>query len=231
VFDSSEALANGAAEWLCAKALASTGRFAVCCSGGSTPRRMYELLARPDIKSRFPWGRVHWFWGDERFVLHDDPDSNYGMTRAALLSHVDVPAGNIHPVSTSDRSPEQAAAEYERTLKDYYGADDLRPGRPLFDVTFLGIGEDGHTASLFPGHPALDEKRRWALAIVGARPQARITLTYPALDSSGDVVFLAAGSGKRAIVARARAGDHALPAAGIKPVGNLRWFIDRAVAG
>jgi 6-phosphogluconolactonase len=230
IFDDAEALARNAAEWLCALASARDGRFAISCSGGSTPKRLYEVLAAPAMASRFPWERVHWFWGDERFVPHDHPDSNYRMVLEALLSRVAVPAGNIHAVPTAGLSPQEAAAAYERTLKAFYGADALTPARPLFDVTLLGIGEDGHTASLFPGHPALEEKDRWALAVIGAKSEARITLTYPALDSSRDAVFLVTGAGKREPVARARSGDRALPAARIQPVGRLHWFTDRAAA-
>jgi 6-phosphogluconolactonase len=228
IFEDAEALARGAAEWLCGLALAGDRQFAICCSGGSTPKRLYELLAEPATAARFPWKRVHWFWGDERFVPHDHPDSNYRMMRDALLARVAVPESNVHAVPTAGLSPEQAAAAYERTLQEFYGAATLRPARPLFDVTLLGIGEDGHTASLFPGHPALEEETRWALAVIGAKAEARITLTYPALDSSVDAVFLAAGKGKREPVARARCGDRTLPAARIRPVGRLHWFIDRA---
>jgi 6-phosphogluconolactonase len=230
VFENAEALARAAADWLCAKAIASKSRFAVCCSGGSTPRRLYELLAQPDIARRFPWDRVHWFWGDERFVPHDHPDSNYRMTRLALLSQVPVPEANIHPIPTERLSPEQAASVYEKELEAFYGAGVLDPGRPLFDVMLLGIGDDGHTASLFPGHPALDEKQHWAVAVLGAKSEARITLTYPALDSSRDAVFLAVGGEKRSVIQRAKAGDHALPSARIDPVGQLHWFTDRAAA-
>jgi 6-phosphogluconolactonase len=230
VFEDAEALARDAADWLCALALASDRRFAICCSGGSTPKRLYEVLAEPVTVSRFPWGRVHWFWGDERFVPHDHPDSNYRMVFDALLARVAVPDGNIHAVPTAGLSPEQSAAAYERTLKDFYGADTLAPTRPLFDVTLLGIGEDGHTASLFPGHPALDEEHRWALAVIGAKSEARITLTYPVLDSSRDAAFLVTGAAKRGVVARARSGDRSLPAARIGPVGRLYWFTDRAAA-
>jgi 6-phosphogluconolactonase len=230
VFENAEALARAAADWLCAKAIASKSRFAVCCSGGSTPRRLYELLAQPDIAKRFPWDRVHWFWGDERFVPHDHPDSNYRMTRLALLSRVPVPEANVHPIPTERLNPEQAASAYEKELKAFYGADVLDPGRPLFDVMLLGIGDDGHTASLFPDHPALDEKRHWVVAVLGAKSEARITLTYPALDSSRDAVFLAVGGEKRSVIQRAKAGDRALPSARIDPVGQLHWFTDRAAA-
>jgi 6-phosphogluconolactonase len=230
VFDDAESLALHVAEWLCARALASVRAFAICCSGGSTPKRLYEVLAEPAIAARFPWERVHWFWGDERFVPHDHPDSNYRMVRDAIFSRVAVPSRNIHAVPIVNLSPEQAAAAYEKTLKDFYGADTLDPARPLFDVNLLGIGEDGHTASLFPGHPALAEERHWVLPVIGAKSEARITLTYPALDSSRDAVFLVTGAGKRDIVARAQSGDRALPAGRIRPVGRLHWFTDRAAA-
>ena len=230
VFEDAEALARNAAEWLGTLAQASDRRFAICCSGGSTPKRLYEVLAERAVASRFPWDRVHWFWGDERFVPHDHPDSNYRMVRDALLSRVAVPERNVHAVPTAGLSPEEAAAAYQKTLKAFYGADTLTPTRPLFDVTLLGIGEDGHTASLFPGHPALDEQAHWALAVIGAKSEARITLTYPVLDSSRDAVFLVTGAGKREPVARARSGDLSLPAARIRPVGRLHWFTDRAAA-
>jgi 6-phosphogluconolactonase len=229
-FESAETLAQGVAEWLCALAQASDGKFAVCLSGGSTPRRLYERLATPGVASRFPWRRSHWFWGDERFVPHDHPDSNYRMARVALLSRVPIPDDNIHAIPTEGLSPEQAAAAYETTLSRFYGADMLSPERPLFDVTLLGIGKDGHTASLFPGQPALHEKRRWAVAVIGAKSEPRITLTYPALNSSRDVAFLAAGEEKRQPLARARAGDRAMPAAMVRPIGRLYWFTDCAAA-
>jgi 6-phosphogluconolactonase len=230
VFEGAEALAHGVAAWLCALALASDRPFAVCCSGGSTPKRLYEVLAEPPIASRFPWRRVHWFWGDERFVPHDHPASNYRMTYAALLSRVAIPGSNIHAIPTAAMSPQQAAVAYERTLKRFYGADALTAARPLFDVSLLGVGEDGHIASLFPGHSALEDEQHWALAIVGAQTEARITLTYPVLDSGRDVAFLVTGGNKRSVVARAQAGDRTIPAARVQPVGRLHWFTDRAAA-
>lgn len=229
-FENPEALARNVAEWLCGLVRASTGTCAVSLAGGSTPRRLYELLATQEFASRIPWRRVHWFWGDERFVRHDHPDSNYGMARDAFLSQVPVPKDNIHAVSTDGGSPEQAAAAYEATLKRFYGAETLAPERPLFDVTLLGIGKDGHTASLFPGHPALQQTRRWAVAVIGAKSEPRITLTYPALDSSREVAFLATGAEKRDVVARVRAGDLTLPAAMVHPVGRLHWFTDRVAS-
>jgi 6-phosphogluconolactonase len=231
-FENAEALAQGVAEWLCGLAQASDRvAFAVCLSGGSTPRRLYELLATPEIASRFPWSRVPWFWGDERFVSHDSHDSNYGMARDAFLSRVPVPADNIYAIPTEGLSPEQAAAAYEATLKRFYGADTFAPSDPLFDVTLLGIGENGHTASLFPDQPALHETRRWVVTVIGAKSEPRITLSYLALNSSRDVAFVVTGRRKRDAVARARAGDRTIPAGLVRPVGRLHWFMDRAVAG
>jgi 6-phosphogluconolactonase len=229
-FQTAEVLAHAAAEWLCALAQASVGAFAICLSGGSTPRPIYERLATPAFAARFPWRRVHWFWGDERCVPHDHPDSNYRMVQEALLCRVPVPATNIHAIPTQPLTPEQAALAYEGTLKQFYRSDALNPKQPLFDVTLLGIGDDGHTASLFPGQPALQERRRWAVAVVGARSEPRVTLTYPALDSSAHVAFLATGAGKREAVARAMAGNKQTPAALVRPIGQLHRFIDRTPA-
>ena len=229
-FENAEALARDVADWLCNLALASDRAFAINLSGGSTPRRLYERLAAPEIASRFPWNRVHWFWGDERFVPHDHPDSNFRMAREAFLSRVPVPAENIHPVPTEGLSPQEAAAAYETTLKSFYGGATLVPDRPLFGVTLLGIGDDGHTASLFPGQPALQETQRWAVAVIGAKAEARITLTYPVIDSSRDLAFLVTGSDKRPVVQRAQAGDRTIPAGAVRPIGRLHWFTDHAAA-
>src|SRR5271156_4257691 len=189
-FESAETLAHEVADWLCGLAQEKDGAFGVCLSGGSTPRRLYERLAAPEVASRFPWDRAHWFWGDERFVPHDHPDSNFRMAGDAFLSRTPVPPGNIHAVQTEGISPGEAAVAYEATLKSFYGADQLVPERPLFDVTLLGIGDDGHTASLFAGQPARREMGRWAVAVIGLEAEPRITLTYPALDSSVYLAFV-----------------------------------------
>ena len=225
VSENSEALARRAARWITGLAGASHGRFAICLSGGSTPRRLYELLAESPYRDTLPWERVYWFWGDERFVPADHPESNYGMVRAAMLAKAPVPESNIHPVPTTG-TPDEAARTYERTLQSYYGAETLDPARPLFDVQLLGLGPDGHTASLFPGNAALGERQRWVIAVLGARPEPRITLTYPALESSRHTAFLVAGADKREVLARVLAGDQALPAARLNPVGDLTWFVD-----
>jgi 6-phosphogluconolactonase len=218
------------AEWLLETALATQGRFAWCLSGGSTPKTTYGLLAAEPFRDRFPWDRTHIFFGDERFVPHDHPDSNYRMAHEAMIAHVPLREAQVHPWQT-DSDPDYAALHYADTLKRFYGADTLDPAKPLFDVNFLGLGEDGHTASLFPGLAALQERTAWTAAVIGAKPEPRLTLTYPVLDSSRVVAFLAAGEGKRAILARALAGDTALPAVGVHPAGELRWFTDKAAMG
>jgi len=155
-----QALAHHVAEWMTRAALSASGPFRVSLSGGSTPKMLYGLLASDDFRSRFPWPRVFWYWGDERFVPYDHPDSNYRMTRETMLAKAPVPPENIHPIPT-DGTPDDAARRYERTLQDCYGAATLDPQRALFDVTLLGLGPDGHTASLLPGEPVLDERKRW----------------------------------------------------------------------
>jgi 6-phosphogluconolactonase len=222
-----EALAERAAAWLLEQAIAREGAVSIGLSGGSTPKRLYERLASAEWRGRMPWERIHLFWGDERFVPPDHPDSNQGMVRRAMLDRVPIPPGNIHPVPT-DGTPESAAARYEAELRRFA---DTRPGEPLFDIQLLGLGPDGHTASLFPGNPALLERKAWVLAVLGAKPEPRITLTYPALNSSRAAAFLVAGEEKREILARLRAGDRALPAAGLGPAGPVAILADRAAAG
>lgn len=230
IFADAGALAHQVAAWLTEAALAAGGPFRVSLSGGSTPKLLYEILASDTFRTRFPWPDVSWFWGDERFVPHDHPDSNYRMTRQAMLAHAPVPPQNIHPVP-ADGTPEEAALRYEQTLQTAYGATLLDPSRPLFDVTLLGLGPDGHTASLLPGEPVLEERQRWVAAVSHGRPETRITMTYPAIDSSRYVAFLVAGKEKAAILGAVLAGGSDAPAARVRPVGELIWFVDRAAAG
>jgi 6-phosphogluconolactonase len=230
VFPDPLALARHAAEWMTQAALAAHGPFRVSLSGGSTPKTLYGLLASDQFRIRFPWPRVSWYWGDERFVPYDHPDSNYRMAREAMLAKAPVPPENIHPIPT-DGAAEDAARRYEWTLQEAYGAITLDPHRPLFDLMLLGLGPDGHTASLLPGEPVLNERKRWVAAVSRGRPEVRITLTYPAIDSSRRVAFLVAGEEKAAIFSAIRAGDNQLPAARVRPVGELFWFVDQAAAG
>ena len=224
-----ETLAHRVARWISDLAAASRGRFAICLSGGSTPRRLYQVLADAPYRDTLPWDRVHWFWGDERFVPWDHPDSNYGMVQAAMLTRAPAPSQNIHGIGTTSTPPDAARA-YERVLKSYYGAEALDPARALFDVEILGLGPDGHTASLFPGTSVLEERDRWVAEVIGARAEARITLTYPVLESSRHSAFLVAGSEKREMLVRALASDETLPAARVNPIGDLTWFVDQAAA-
>src|SRR6266404_3933807 len=224
------ALARHVAEWMMAAARATTGAFRVSLSGGSTPKTLYTLLASDEFRGRFPWKRVSWYWGDERFVPYDHPESNYRMIREAMLSKAPVPPENIHPVPC-DGTPDEAALRYERTLQAAYGAAVLDPAKPLFDITLLGLGSDGHTASLLPGEPVLEERKRWVAPVSHGRPEVRITMTYPAIESSRRVAFLVAGREKSAIFGAIRAGASVVPAARVRPVGEIIWFVDRAAAG
>lgn len=224
------ALAHRVAQWLTGLAVASNRRFRVALSGGSTPKRAYELLASPEFRDRMPWDRMLWFWGDERFVPHDDPDSNYRMTWDAMLSRVPVPRENIFPVPTAG-DPDAAAAQYESTLKQIYGQDSFNPDQPLFDVVLLGMGDDGHTASLIPGEPALQDRKHWVAAVAHGRPEVRITLTYPAIESSRHVAFLVQGGAKASMFRTIRSGQSDVPAARVRSQGEVTWFVDRAAAG
>ncbi len=228
VLPNAELLARQAADWLCEQALAKNGRFSVCLSGGSTPRRLYELLAMAPRSAAFPWLQTDWFWGDERFVPHSHPDSNYRMAREALFKHVRIPPANIHAVLTDNFTPQASALAYQSELQSYYGAMQLDPARPLFDVMLLGLGPDGHTASLFPGDAMLQERERWVGAVIGVKDEARITLTYPVLQSARATAFLVAGADKRAVLDRVLSGDSDLPAARLQPQGSLTFFCDSA---
>ena len=229
VLDDEAAVASRAAEWFVSAVEAVRSPAAVCLSGGSTPRALYALLASDAYAARVPWQHLHWFWGDERFVPYDDPRSNYAMAKAALLDRVPIPAANIHPVDTALADPLTAARAYEATLAAFRAASRTEAGPTLFVATLLGVGTDGHTASLFPGSPLLDETEHWVAASVGERPEARITLTYVALDRSAAVAFLVCGSEKKSIMSQIAAGAD-VPAARVRPIGTLTWLIDRAAA-
>lgn len=224
------ALAVQAADWIVERLQTSSGRFALNLSGGSTPKRLYELLAMPPWRERIDWRRVHLFFGDERYVPHDDPDSNYRMVDEALIRHVPIPPENVFAIP-SGPTPDDAARFYEATLRAYYGEAELDPARPLFDVTLLGLGPDGHTASLFPGSASLEETIAWVLPVIGSKPPPqRITLTFPVLNSSAAIAFLATGGEKTDIIRRVHAGDRSLPAARLTPLGELHWFLDAEAA-
>ncbi len=227
-----EDLARRVAGFIAAHVSSASGRFGLCLSGGSTPKRVYELLGAKNFSAALDWQKIHLFWGDERFVPPDHRDSNFRMAREALIDHVPIPAAQVHPIPTYSTLPEEAAALYEATLQSFYGSMTLDPERPLFDVTLLGLGEDGHTASLFPGTKALDERNAWATSIIGVKPEPRISLTYPALQSSMEILFIVSGAKKRDILARVLANDMTLPAARLATRGTIHIFADRAaIAG
>ncbi len=212
-------------------AVSQRGRFAIALSGGRTPAKLYSLWARAAQEGAVtPWEHVHLFWGDERYVPHDDLLSNYRMACEALIHHVPIPEANVHPMPTHDPQPETSAQAYEYELRNFFGA-----AAPAFDLQLLGLGPEGHTASLFPGSPALDEKQRWVVAVeVPANPARRLTLTPVVLSQGRNTLFLVSGADKRAIVAALRnepsAEDDAYPAARVQPSGRVLWFLDEAAS-
>jgi 6-phosphogluconolactonase len=226
------ALAQAAAERLISRMAANSGRVAICLTGGSSPKQLYQLLATDAFSNRIPWDRVHWFIGDERLVPANDPLHNMAMARAAFLDQC-APASNIHPIPTETADPadpDRSAALYEGELKSFYGADTLDHARPLFDLVLMGVGPDGHTASLFPGYPALDETARWVVGVPKANVEPfvpRVSLTLPTLASCREMLFEVAGSGKRAILAQVLAGEN-LPAARARSIGETVWLVDQA---
>lgn len=219
----------------CAReAVAARGRFAVALSGGSTPKRLYQLLAAQPQRDQVDWGRVEIFWGDERCVPPDDPESNYRMAREAMLVHLPIPAERIHRLEAERADHDAAARDYEATIARVFGA--AASGEPpAFDLILLGMGPDGHTASLLPHTKALDESTRWVVAnFVPKFNTDRLTLTRPILNRAREVLFLVAGPDKAEPLAEVLTGpaDPArLPAQSIQPAGRLVWYVDQAAAG
>ncbi len=231
IVEDAQALAEAAARRLIER-VNQKNRTAVCLTGGSSPQGLYRLLAEQPWRNQVPWDRVHWFIGDDRFVSESDPLSNMGAARQLFLDRVGAPRQNTHPIGTDANYPEGAARLYEDDLKAFYGADRLDPARPMFDIVLMGLGGDGHTASLFPNSPALNETKRWVLGIAkaGMEPYVpRVTLTLPALASTREMLFLVDSADKRAILSRVLAGED-LPAHRVYAVGELVWLVVRAAA-
>ncbi len=236
ILPDAESLAHHAAGTFAATAAAAVdarGRFLAVLSGGGTPQRLYELLAAEPFSRRVPWASTHLFWSDERCVPIDAPGSNFGQVRDTLLRHVPLPAANVHRIR-GELAPDAAAAAYAREL-----ADAAPHGRawPRLDLVLLGMGADGHTASLFPGGAALAERMAPALAVTAdydGRPARRVTLTLPVLEDGRLVLFLVSGDGKAAMVAHifgAPAATESVPAARVRPrAGALRWLLDEEAA-
>lgn len=213
-------------------AVSARGRFTAALSGGRTPAAFYTLLAKAPFASRIPWDRVHLFWGDERCVLPDHGESNYRLARERLLDRVPIPPANVHRIR-GEMDPVEAAALYEGELREFFGQHGAP--FPAFDVVLLGLGEDGHTASLFPGSPAIRESlRRVSAQYVDARKGWRITLTPPAINAARLAAFVVSGKGKAAVVRDVLEGPFrpgTLPAQAIRPSrGELRWMLDRDAA-
>ena len=240
IFATSAELTAAAAERFVAAAGAAidaTGSFSVALSGGSTPRALFVALASASWSSRVRWADVHLFWGDERCVPPDDIESNYGMARELLLDHVSLRAANVHRIRGED-DPTAAAARYERDLRDAFGTP---TGPPLatpgkrFNMVLLGLGANGHTASLFPRLRAVRERTKWVMAErIEAVLQWRVTLTLPILNQAAEVLFLVSGPEKAAILRRVLCGTRDsddLPAQSIVPAaGCVRWLVDAAAA-
>jgi 6-phosphogluconolactonase len=202
-------------------------RAAVCLTGGSSPLGLYRLLAQDPWRGQVPWERAHWFMGDDRFVPEREALSNMGAAKQAFLDSAPVPRQNIHSIATEAGDPEAAARRYEDELKQFYSADRLDAGRPLFDLVLMGLGPDGHTASLFPHSPALEERQRWVVGVpkAGMEPFVpRVTLTFPTLASTREMLFLVDSADKRSILGRVLAGED-LPAHRAHAQGDLVWLI------
>ena len=232
VFPSAAALAEGVAELFALRAVEAVGergRFHAALAGGTTPLAAYRRLAASPWADLVPWGSVELWFGDERCVGECDCERNDAAAREALLLHVPIPPENVHPVPSL--APD-GAERYERLLRDRLAAQ--APAVPVLDLVLLGLGEDGHTASLFPGHPAVFEARRLVVRVDDAPkpPPSRVTFTLPLLNAARAVAFVVSGGQKREALARVLSGDRALPAACVDPpVGERLFFLDRAVAG
>lgn len=232
----SEALALAAADRLVEignQAVKAKDRFNLVLAGGSTPQVMYQTLASDEFRHQLDWKKVHIFWGDERCVPPDDPLGNYHMARQALLDPLAIPGENIHRMA-GELEPDLAAKNYNHELQHHFGQVDF----PLFDFILLGLGQDGHTASLFPGSMAVLEREKWVAAVEHVTPPPpfvpRITLTVPVINAAAHVLFLVSGADKAEILGRVlqhEAPDPDLPASLIYPKrGSLTWMIDRAAA-
>ena len=233
VYPDLESLSRAAAALLVRQAnlaVAARGRFSVALAGGATPRRTYELLAASPLADQAPWDRVHVFWGDERCVPLTDPRSNARLAKEAWLDRVPVPGHQIHPLDCA-LDPAAAARQYEAQLREFFAGQP-----PILDLVFLGLGDDGHTASLFPGTTVLAETERWAAAVyVAGQDLHRVTLTAPLINQAAMVVFLVAGGAKAGVLKEVLHGPRdpaRLPAQLIRPHhGELRWLVDLAAAG
>lgn len=208
-------------------------RVAIALSGGATPKGLYERFASEDFRHQIPWDQLHLFWGDERCVPPEDPESNYFLADKTLISRVPIPPENVHRMPGEQADPEKAADEYEQTLRDFFRPS---PGEwPTFDLVLLGIGSDGHTASLFPGSLVLQEKKRWVVApYVEKLKSYRLTLTLPVFNNAAHMIFLVAGTEKAQVMKELQVSSQTqarFPFQLIRPHdGRLVFFLDKASA-
>ena len=230
VFPDPPALALAAAAYIretAREAVEARGRFSLCLAGGSTPLETYRLLGQDPA---MPWAVTHLFWGDERCVPAEHPESNRGAALKALGPPAALPPDNLHPIR-GQLSPPEAAQDYEWRLKGFFAAQ----GRPAFDLVLLGLGPDGHVASLFPASPGLSGSQAWVIPVAAPRqvepPLPRVSLTLWSLNQSRRVLLLVSGAAKAPVAARLRGGDQALPAARLQPREELLLFLDQAAAG
>lgn len=230
-------LASAAAALFCdaaRDAVLARGRFCVVIPGGRTPAALFAALREAPWAETVPWHESHLFWSDERCVPAYDANSNYGLARRELLTRVPIRAGHVHRAPTEIGAPDQAAAAWEHALRRLFGAEDRAPVFPEFDLVILGVGADGHTASLFPGDPALEVSDRWVAAVAptGTPPVARVTLTLPVLNHARRVIFLVAGPDKRHVVDSIAGGTEMTgahyPAARVTPGEQPIWLYTEA---
>jgi 6-phosphogluconolactonase len=214
------------------KKIAAQGRFSMVLSGGSTPKGIYQCMAGASYRNKFQWEKMHFFWGDERWVPPEDQKSNYRMVSEALLTKVKIPFVNIHPIQTMNGDIQTSARTYEETISNFFK---LKKGDfPRFDLILLGLGPDGHTASLFPGNPSLLVKDRLAVSTSQEGiPEKRITLTLPAINHAEMIFFLVSGPEKADMVHEILEDENSIfPAKEITPSqGSICWFLDKAAAG
>lgn len=236
ILKDSDAVALRAADLLALaaqEASAARGRFAIALSGGETPRAMYRLLARQQFSQKIPWRRVQVYWGDERCVPPDDAESNYAKARDAFIKHVPIAETNVHRMRGED-APEDAAKAYDAVLRTLAAQERPRSEVPVLDLVLLGLGTDGHTASLFPHSDALGEEERFCVATQKPDGTSRLTITAPVINAARRVWFVVTGAKKAGMVAEVIEGlrvPMAVPAQGVAPVhGTLTWLLDEAAA-
>jgi 6-phosphogluconolactonase len=236
-FATTDALGEAVAARFCEaanEALRARGRFCAVLPGGRTPGVLYAALRNPRWAGQVPWRHSHLFWSDERCVPHTHPDSNYRLAQRELLAQVPIPANHVHRAPADRGTPSQAADVWEDALRAFFGQPAGAGSFPEFDLVVLGIGADGHTASLFPGDAALETSERWTAAVpaTGTPPVPRLTLTLPVLNHARDVIFLAAGADKRLVIDRIVAQRDPVwsrrPAALVRPRKRPHWFFSEA---